>query len=122
ESATDALQFDDAIGLAGFAKRRSGDVVNRNSGRSSPVEGAVVSVTVEDSDHFESVDWLLQPAGPEKRINLGIFPLKRCADGRIMKNHYSLFGLQFTQRLLQTNSVTNRFLDELFNEWFAPGV
>jgi hypothetical protein len=26
-----------------------------------------------------------------------------------MKNYYSLFGLQFTQRLLQANSVTNRF-------------
>ena len=119
---SDARQFDDAIWLPGFAKRRCRDVVNGNSGRSSPVENAVVSVTVEDSGHFESIDWLLQPAGPEKRINLGIFPFKRRADGRIMKNHYSLFGLQFTQRLLQTNSVTNRFLDELFNEWFAPGV
>jgi len=54
-SDTDALQFDDAIWLPGFAKRRCRDVVSGNSGRSSPVEDAVVSVTVEDSGHFESV-------------------------------------------------------------------
>jgi len=116
---SDALQFDDAIWLSGFAKRRCRDVVNGNSGRSFSIKVAIVSMTVENSSRFESVDWLLQPAGPEKRINLGIFPLKRRADGRIMKNYYSLFGFQFTQRLLQANSVTNRFLDKLFNERFA---
>ena len=58
-SDTDALKFDDAVRLAGFAQRRRRDIINGNSGRSFAVEDAVVGVTVKNSGHFESVDWLL---------------------------------------------------------------
>jgi len=56
---SDALQFDDAIRFACFAKRRRRDVVNRNSGRSFAIKDAVVGVTMENSGCFESIDWLL---------------------------------------------------------------
>jgi hypothetical protein len=74
-SDTDALQFDDAVRFASFAQRRGRDVVNRNSGRSLAIENTVVSVTVKNSGHFESIDRLFQPAGAEKGVNLGIFSL-----------------------------------------------
>jgi len=67
-SDTDALQFDDAVRFSGFAQRRGRDVVNRNSGRSLAIENTVVSVTVENSRHFEAIDWLFQPAGAEKGV------------------------------------------------------
>ena len=51
-SDTDVLQFDDAIWLPGFAKRRSGDVVNRNSGRSFAIKDTIVSEG--DSEKRES--------------------------------------------------------------------
>src|SRR6184192_206656 len=121
-AAADALQFNNAIRLSRFSKRRRGDVINGDSSRSFAVENAVVSMTVKNSGHFESIDWLFQPAGAEKRINLGILPLQRGADRRVMQHYDPLFGLQFGQRLLKANSVTNGFLNKLFDERFAPGI
>jgi hypothetical protein len=74
-AAADALQFDDAVRLSCFAKRRRGDVINRDANGRFAIENSIVSVTVEDGVHFESIDWLFQSAGPEKRINLRIFAL-----------------------------------------------
>ena len=101
-AAADALQFNNAVRLSGFAKRRRGDVINGDSSRSFAVENAVVSMTVKNSGHFESIDWLFQPAGAEKRINLGILPLQRGADRRVMQHYDPLFGLQFGQRLMDS--------------------
>ena len=67
-SDTDALQFDDAVRFSGLAQRRGRDVVNRNSGRSFAIENTVVSMTVKNSRHFESIDRLVQPAGAEKGV------------------------------------------------------
>jgi hypothetical protein len=67
-AAADALQFDDAVRFSGFPQRRCRDVVNRNAGRSLAIEKTVVSVAVENSSHFESIDRLFQPAGAEKGV------------------------------------------------------
>src|SRR5439155_19994402 len=105
-AAADALQFNNAVRLSGFAKRRRGDVINGDSSRSFAVENAVVSMTVKNSGHFESIDWLFQPAGAEKRINIGILALQCGADRRLMQDYDRLFGLQFVLRMLIAYCVT----------------
>ena len=55
---TDALQFDDTVRLAGFAKRRRRDVVNGNAGGSLTIENAVVGVPVKHCVNAEPINRL----------------------------------------------------------------
>src|SRR6266487_2112320 len=105
-AAADALQFNNAVRFSGFAKRRRRYVINGDSARSFAVENAIVSMTVKNSGHFESIDWLFQPAGAEKRINLGILPLQRGADRRVMQHYDPLFGLQFSHAVRLEQALT----------------
>ena len=115
-SDTDALQLQDSVRFSGFPKRRFGDIVNGNTGRRFPVNNPVVRVAMEGCGDAEPIDGFFEPAGTEKSINLRILALQRGPNGRVVQDHDPTLCLQLHQRLLQTNSVADRFLHELFNQ------
>jgi hypothetical protein len=71
---TDALQFDDTVKLAGFAKRRRRDIANGNAGRSLTIENAVVGVPEKHCVNAEPINRLFRSAGTKEGKHFGIFP------------------------------------------------
>jgi hypothetical protein len=114
--------FDEAIGLTGLLKRRRRDVVDGNAGGCRSIGGAIVGVTVKNCGDAEAVDRFLETAATEKRVDFWIFTDESSPNRGVMQNGNPPIGLEFRQRLLESHDVIDCFLNELYDERFAPRI
>jgi len=83
-----ARELDDAEGQAvrvDVPKDGHSHVINGDTAFGPPFRAAMMRMTMKDYAHAVAVQWLLEPAGPEERKNLGRLALDGPLDGSVVE-------------------------------------
>src|SRR5206468_12346784 len=77
-------------------------------------------VAVKNQRHRVSIDWLLEPARSQKRIDLERLSLNGRLDRRVVQQRDHMRRAQSCQRRVELQRLVDRLADELLDDPFSP--